>query len=353
MELIQYSNEYKKWIEELKSEIQKSQIKAAISVNQTLLDLYWRIGKSISEKINQGNWGTSVVENASKDLRNHFPNQQGFSRSNLFSMRKWYEFYSKSGLEIEKVQQLVGQIPWGHNVLIITKADNIEESVFYINKTVENNWSRAVLEHQIDLDFYNRSGKAITNFNDTLPMPQSELAIETLKDPYKFDFLTLKEKALEKDIEEQLVKHITSFLLELGGGFSFVGRQVPIKIDVEDFFIDLLFYHIKLKCYVVVELKSVKFRAEYAGKMNLYLSAVDDLMKSEGENPTIGLLLCKSKSEVIAEYALRGTTQPIGVAEYEIVKSIPTELKTELPTIEEIEQELATTMYKNNSRDSE
>lgn len=353
MELIQNSSEYKKWIEELKSEIQKSQIKAAISVNHVLLDLYWRIGKSISEKINHGNWGTSVVENASKDLRNHFPNQQGFSRSNLFSMRKWYEFYAKSGLEIEKVQQLVGQIPWGHNVLIITKADKIEEAIFYINKTLENNWSRAVLEHQIDLDFYNRSGKAITNFNDTVPMPQSELAIETLKDPYKFDFLTLKEKALEKDIEEQLVKHITSFLLELGGGFSFVGRQVPIKIDGEDFYIDLLFYHIKLKCYVVVELKSVKFRAEYAGKMNLYLSAVDDLMKSEGENPTIGLLLCKSKSEVIAEYALRGTTQPIGVAEYEIVKSIPTDLKTELPTIEEIEQELATTMYKNNSRDSE
>ena len=235
MELIQNTNEYKKWIEELKSEIQKSQIKAAISVNQTLLDLYWRIGKSISEKINQGNWGTSVVENASKDLRNHFPNQQGFSRSNLFSMRKWYDFYANSGLDIEKVQQLVGQIPWGHNVLIITKTENIEEAVFYINKTVENNWSRSVLEHQIDLDFYNRSGKAITNFNNTLPAPQSELAIETLKDPYKFDFLTLKEKALEKDIEEQLVKHITSFLLELGGGFSFVGRQVPIKIDGEDF----------------------------------------------------------------------------------------------------------------------
>jgi predicted nuclease of restriction endonuclease-like (RecB) superfamily len=353
MELIQYTNEYKKWIEELKSEIQKSQIKAAISVNQTLLDLYWRIGKSISEKINLGKWGTSVVENASKDLRSHFPNQQGFSRSNLFSMRKWYEFYAKSGLEIEKVQQLVGQIPWGHNVLIITKTENIEEAVFYINKTVENNWSRAVLEHQIDLDFYNRSGKAITNFNDTLPTPQSELAIETLKDPYKFDFLTLKERALEKDIEEQLVKHITSFLLELGGGFSFVGRQVPIKIDGEDFFIDLLFYHIKLKCYVVVELKSVKFRAEYAGKMNLYLSAVDDLMKSESENSTIGLLLCKSKSEVIAEYALRGTTQPIGIAEYEIVKSIPNDLKPELPTVEEIEQELAAIMYKNSSRNSE
>ena len=353
MELIQNTNEYKKWIEKLKSEIQKSQIKAAITVNQTLLDLYWRIGKSISEKINQGNWGTSVVEKASKDLRNHFPNQRGFSRSNLFSMRKWYEFYANSGLDIKKVQQLVGQIPWGHNVLIITKSESVEEAVFYINKTVENNWSRSVLEHQVDLDFYNRSGKAVTNFNETLPTPQSELAIETLKDPYTFDFLTLKEKALETDIEEQLVKHITSFLLELGGGFSFVGRQVPVKIDGEDFLIDLLFYHIKLKCYVVVELKSVKFRAEYAGKMNLYLSAVDDLMKSEAEKPTIGLLLCKSKSEVIAEYALRGTTQPIGVAEYEIVKSIPTDLKPELPTIEEIEKELATTIYKNNSFDSE
>jgi len=259
-------------------------------------------------------------------------------------MRKWYEFYATSGLEIKKVQQLVGQIPWGHNVLIISKAKSIEEAIFYINKTVENNWSRTVLAHQVDLDFYNRSGKAITNFPNTLPTPQSELAVETLKDPYKFDFLTLSEKALEKDIEEQLVKHITSFLLELGGGFSFVGRQVPLKIDGEDFYIDLLFYHIKLKCYVVVELKSVKFRAEYAGKMNLYLSAVDDLMKSDYENPTIGLLLCKSKSEVIAEYALRGTTQPIGVAEYEIVKSIPTDLKPELPTVEEIEKELATTM---------
>ncbi|MBN2728620.1 MAG: DUF1016 family protein [Bacteroidales bacterium] len=315
--------------------------------------MYWKIGKSISEKINIGKWGASVVENASKDLRRYFPNQQGFSRSNLFSMRKWYEFYISSGLEIEKVQQLVGRIPWGHNVLIISKVESIEEAMFYINKTIENNWSRAVLAHQVDLDFYNRSGKATTNFPDTLPTPQSELAIETLKDPYKFDFLTLSEKALEKDIEEQLVNHITSFLLELGGGFSFVGRQVPIKIDEEDFYIDLLFYHIKLKCYVVVELKSVKFRAEYAGKMNLYLSAVDDLMKSDSENSTIGLLLCKSKSEVIAEYALRGTTQPIGVAEYEIVNSIPADLRPELPTIEEIEKELAITMNKNISSDSE
>lgn len=348
MEFIENSSEYIKWIEELKNEIQQAQIKASISVNHLLLDLYWKIGKSISEKIHTQKWGSAVVQNLSRDLRKHFPNQQGFSRSNLFSMRKWYEFYAYSGLKPQEIQQLVGQIPWGHNVLIITKSKDIDEAQFYINKTIENNWSRTVLAHQIDLNFYERAGKAITNFKHTLPKPHSELANDTLKDPYKFDFLTLSEKAIEKDIEEQLVKHITSFLLELGEGFSFVGRQVPLKIEDEDFFIDLLFYHIKLKCYIVVELKSVKFRAEYAGKMNLYLSAVDDLMKTENENPTIGLLLCKSKSEVIAEYALRGTTQPIGVAEYEIVKSIPLNLKPNLPTVEKIEKELAATLLKNH-----
>lgn len=346
MDLIYKNNEYRLWLEELKNEIQRTQIKATISVNQELLSLYWKIGQSISEKINIENWGTSVVESLSKDLKKYFPNQKGFSRSNLFSMRKWYEFYSQLDLAPEKVQQFVGQIPWGHNVLIITKTNNLEEALFYVNKTSENNWSRTVLAHQIDLDLYKRSGKAITNFENTLPSPHSELAMESLKDPYKFDFLTLTEKALEKDIEEQLVKHITSFLLELGEGFSFVGRQVPIKIDDEDFFIDLLFYHIRLRCYIVIELKSVKFRAEYAGKMNLYLSAVDDLLKSEADNPSIGLLLCKSKSEIIAEYALRGTKQPIGVAEYEIIKSIPDDLKPQLPSIEDIEQELAVTLNK-------
>ena len=204
--------------------------------------------------------------------------------------------------------------------------------------------------HQIELNFYERHGKAITNFTETLPSPHSELATETLKDPYKFDFLTLQEKALEKDIEKQLVKHITSFLLELGTGFSFVGQQVPVKIDNQDFYIDLLFYHIKLKCYVVVELKAIEFKAEFAGKMNLYLSAIDDSLKTKAENPTIGLLLCKSKSKIIAEYALRGMTQPIGIAEYEISNAIPKEIKTELPTIEEIE--LATTKAIRKAGDS-
>ena len=265
-------------------------------------------------------------------------------------MKKWFEFYSKSEIDLEKVQQLVGQIPWGQNVVIISKSRNIQEALFYSNKTIENNWSRSVLLHQIELNFYERHGKAITNFTTTLPTPHSELAIETLKDPYKFDFLTLQEKALEKDIENQFVKHITSVLLELGTGFSFIGQQVPVKIDNQDFYIDLLFYHIKLKCYVVVELKAIEFKAEFAGKMNLYLSAIDDSLKTDTENPTIGLLLCKSKSKIIAEYALRGMTQPIGIAEYEINNAIPKEIKTELPTIEEIE--LATTKAIRNADDS-
>lgn len=348
MDLVKNTDAYIQWLETIKSTITKTQIKASIAVNHELIKLYWTIGKSISEKIKTEKWGSAVIESLSNDLRKQFPNQQGYSRTNLFSMRKWYEFYSQTEIEKSKVQQLVGQIPWGHNILIITKSVEVEEAIFYIKKTIENNWSRAVLAHQIDLAFYERSGKSINNFINTLPKPHSELAIETLKDPYKFDFLTLREKALEKDIEEQLVTHITSFLLELGGGFSFVGRQVPIKIDGEDFYIDLLFYHIKLKCYIVIELKSVKFKAEYAGKMNLYLSAVDDLIKSDDENPTIGLLLCQSKSEVIAEYALRGSTQPIGIAEYEIIKSIPSDLKPKLPSIQEIEKELTTTLKKNS-----
>ncbi|NOQ72422.1 MAG: DUF1016 family protein [Crocinitomix sp.] len=342
------AHEYIKWISTLREKIQSAQLKAAVNVNKELLSLYWELGKSISLKISESNWGSSVVEQLAKDLKKEFPNQKGFSRSNLFSMKQWFEFYSTSNNDIEKIQQLVGQIPWGHNIAIITKSKSTEEALFYCNKILENNWSRAVLIHQISSDFYNRKGKAINNFSNTLPDLHSELAEETLKDPYKLDFLDLQEKILERDIEAQLVKHITSFLLELGAGFSFVGQQVPVKVGDQDFYIDLLFYHIKLKCYVVIELKAIEFKAEFVGKMNLYLSAVDDSMKSESENPTIGLLLCQSKSEVIAEYALRGMTQPIGIAEYELCKALPKNLKSNLPTIEKIEKELATTLAKKS-----
>lgn len=335
------TSEYTQWIASLKARILSSQLKAATLVNTELLKLYWEFGKSISIKINQSKWGSSVVEQLSKDLNREFPNQKGFSRSNLFSMKQWYEFYSSSNLEIEKVQQLVGQIPWGHNLLIISKSNSTEEALFYSAKTIENSWSRSVLSHQIAGDFFGRKGKAITNFDNTLSSIQTELAKETLKDPYKFDFLNIQEKAVEKDIEEQLVKHITSFLLELGAGFSFVGRQIPLKVEKKDYYVDLLFYHIKLKCYVVIELKTVDFKAEFVGKLNFYLSAVDDVLKTETDNPSIGILLCQSKSKVVAEYALRGMSQPIGVAEYQLTKSIPKNLKSNLPTIEEIEQELS------------
>lgn len=346
MDLIRKNKEYIDWVNDLKTLSASSQIKASILVNKELLFLYWSIGKSISEKVLLSNWGTSVVDALSNDLKNIFENQKGFSRSNLFSMKKWYEFYSESDIDIEKIQQLVGQIPWGHNVLIITKSKSVEEALFYVSKTLNNNWSRAVLAHQVESDLFARKGKAVTNFTATLEDPLSELAVETLKDPYKLDFLALGEKIIEKDIEDQLVKHITSFLLELGTGFAFVGRQVPLKVDDSDFYVDLLFYHIKLKCYVVIELKAVEFKAEYAGKINMYLSAVDDLMKTENDNPSIGLLLCKSKSKIVAEYALRGMSQPIGIAEYDLSKAIPENLKTELPTIEELENEFSETTDK-------
>lgn len=343
------SSEYKSWVNSIKSTIYSKQIKITISVNTELLHLYWIIGKSISEKLKNSNWGANVIETLAKDLKNEFPSQKGFSRSNLFSMRKWFEFYSVESHDFEKVQQVVGQIPWGHHLVILAKIKSYEDALFYCNKIVENNWSRAVLLNQIDSGLINRVGKATTNFSNTLVKPHSELAHDALKDPYKFDFLNLGEKVLEKDIENQLVQHITSFLLELGAGFSFVGKQVQLKIDNQDFYIDLLFYHIRLKCYVVIELKAIEFKAEFAGKMNLYLSAVDDQLRTEGDNPTIGLLLCKSKSEIIAEYALRGTTQPIGIAEYDFNKAIPKDLQPSLPSIETIENELSSSIAMNNS----
>ncbi len=334
---------FREWVSELKAKIQTSQMGAALAVNRELLMLYWEIGQSISAKLADSDWGSGVVEDLSNELRKAFPNQKGFSRSNLFSMKKWVEFYAGSESHPEKVQRLVGQIPWGHNVALISKCDTVEEALFYASKTVENNWSRAVLVHQMESGLIHRLGSAVTNFENTLPSAHSELAQQTLKDPYKLDFLNLHEKMMERDIEEQLMEHITQFLLELGAGFSFVGRQVPLRIDGKDFRIDLLFYHIKLKCYVAVDLKITEFKAEHTGKMNLYISAIDDQIRGEGDNPTIGLLLCKSKSEVMVKYSLRGIEQPIGIAEYELEKSIPKELKSALSTLDEIEEELKET----------
>ncbi len=346
------SKEYKNWISGLKEKIRTAQIKASLSVNSEMLNLYWDIGKSISEKLTIAKWGTKVVDNVSKELQQTFPDIEGFSRRNLLFMRQWFEFYqSTDSKQIEIVKQIVSQfrpgknskpeihrilslIPWGHNIVIIQKNENIEDAIFYVVKTIENNWSRTVLVHQIESGLFERQGKAITNFKLTLPTPQSELANDTLKDPYKFGFLSLTEKMLELDIEEQLIQHITQFLLELGTGFAFIGRQYVLKAGNKDYKLDLLFYHIRLRCFVVIELKSREFKPEYTGKMSLYL------LRKENDNPTIGILLCKSKDKIEAEYALRGISQPIGIANYQLSKAIPNDLKPQLPTIEDIENEL-------------
>jgi len=345
MNLKEKDREYLEWLENLKSRIQAIQIKAALSANSELIKLYWGIGKDIFEKQEIKGWGNFIVKNLSIDLKAEFPNMKGFSRRNLFYMKKFYNFYKS---DFEKVQQLVAQIPWGHNILIISKSQSINEAIFYSNETLENNWSREILDIQIGNNLYKRQGSAITNFSKSLPHPNSDLANQSLKDPYLFDFLTLKKDADEKSIEDQLTKHITHFLLELGKGFAFIGRQYHLEIGNKDYYIDLLFYHTKLRCYVVIELKTKEFKPEYAGKLNFYLSAVDEILKLENDNSTIGILLCKERDKIEVEYALRGMSQPIGVAEFKLSKIIPKEIKSELPTIEEIE--LATTKAINNTK---
>ena len=283
----------------------------------------------------------------SKDLRKTFPNMSGFLVQNLKSIRYWYKFYSsdENGLQavsqMELIEKIIKSIPWGHNQRIMYKCKNIAEALFYAQKTMDNGWSRTVLEHQIDSGLYDRQGKAITNFQLKLPEPQSDLAEQTLKNPYNFDFLTLREKYDEKELEDALINQITQFLLELGTGFSYLGRQVHLHVGESDFYMDLLFYHVRLHCYVVVELKTEKFKPEFAGKLNFYVTAVNKQMKTEKDNPTIGILICKDKDDVVAEYALDDISQPIGIAEYELTKVLREEFKSSLPTVEEIESELS------------
>lgn len=339
------SMEYREWLNQVKSKIRSVQIKAALEVNKSLLSLYWTLGKMIVDKQTESGWGNAVVERLSRDLKKEFPEMKGFSRANLFSIRKWYLFYS---VQDKKVQQLVRQIPWGHNILIINKMKDYNKAEFYINATIANGWSRNVLLHQIETNLYDRKGHLTHNFDVTLPKPQSDLAKETLKDPYIFDFLTMGEEAHERDLENQLVMDITKFLLELGAGFSFVGRQYNLEVGGRDYFIDLLFYHLKLRCFVAIELKIGEFKPEYAGKINFYLSALDDLLKTEQDNPSIGIVLCKTKNRIIAEYALRDMSKPIGVSEYKLTEAIPEELRSSLPTIEELEAELTVNLKNNN-----
>lgn len=327
---------YAAWLVDLKSRIHASQQRAARAVNQELVLLYWQIGRDILTRQSQQSWGAKVIERLAIDLRAAFPDMKGFSRANLMNMRA----FAGAWTDIAIIQQAVGQLPWGHNLLLLSKLKDPQLRLAYAARAVEHGWSRNVLGIHIETRRIEREGKAITNFAAQLPAPASDLARESLKDPYKLDFLGLGEEAKERAIESAIVDHITSFLLELGAGFAYVGRQVPLEVGGDDFFIDLLFYHLKLHCYVVIELKATDFQPEYAGKLGFYLSAVDSQVKSPEDNPTIGLLLCKSQNRVVAEYSLRNVNKPIGVAEYQLIQSLPDNLKTNLPSIEDIEREL-------------
>jgi len=328
---------YKQWLEQLKAKIQSAQLKAAIAVNSQLLQLYWDLGREIVQKQSQASWGDAVLEQLSMDLRLSFPEITGFSKRNLYAIRQWYLFYSQ---QFEFVPQAVAQIPWGHNRLIISKFKEVETAIFYAQETVKQGWSRDQLEVQIKANFIQSSANAITNFSETLPKIQSELAKETIRNPYNFDFLGLENDALEKEIENGLVKHITRFLIELGKGFSFVGKQYPIQVSDNEYFIDLLFYHLHLRCFIVIELKAGKFKPEYAGKLNFYLSAIDSQIKHPTDRASIGLILCKTKDSIEAEYALRDIQKPIGISEYMLTQSLPKELESELPTVEQLENQL-------------
>lgn len=352
---------YKEWLFNLKQQIRVAQLKAAVKVNTELLNLYWNLGKEIVTKQQNSNWGDALIEQLAKDLSSEFPDMKGFSRTNLFYIRRWFLFYSKESEKVpqpvgqlqeqpgsfELIPQLVVQIPWGHNREIITKAKTVEEAIFYVQQTIINNWSRNILQAQMESGLFRRKGKVLDNFESTLPKPQADLARETLKNPYNFDFLVLGPEAREKDLEDALLNQIQKFLLELGQGFAFMGRQYIVNVGGDDFRIDLLFYHTRLRCYVVVELKVTEFEPEFAGKLNFYLSAIDAQLRHEQDQPTIGILLCKTPNTVVVEYSLQSISKPLGVAEYQLTSAIPEDLKGELPTIEELEEQLTIEVSKS------
>jgi predicted nuclease of restriction endonuclease-like (RecB) superfamily len=335
-QLIPLPTDYTAWLAELKSRISTAQLRATLAVNAELVQLYWEIGQGIWEKQQQDGWGAKVIETLARDLRSAFPTMKGFSPTNLKYMRRFAEACPTKTIG----QQPADQLPWFHIVVLLTRLADTAEREWYAAKAIEHGWSRNVLSMQIDTQARQRTGQAVTNFTARLPAVQSDFAQQALKDPYLFDFLGLSNEAHEREIEQALMQHITRFLLELGSGFAFVGRQVHLEVAGDDFFIDLLFYHLKLRCYVVIELKAVDFIPEHAGKLSFYLTAVDRQVKAEHDNPTIGLLLCRKQNRLVAEYALSAINQPIGVAEYLLTQSIPPELQGSLPTVEQLEAEL-------------
>ena len=333
--MLMNSSEYLATVDLVKQEIKSAQYHAAVHVNTTLILLYHSIGRIINEhKI----WGNKFIENLAADIRREFPGSKGYSVRNLKYMAKFAQTYP----DLEFVQRVSAQIPWSHNVAILDKVKNQEERIWYIQKATENGWSHSVLVHQIESGLYQRQVLAdkVSNFERRLPSPQSELAVQTMKDPYIFDFIPFKEDMVERDIEQALVRDVTKLLLELGTGFAFLGNQYHLNVGGDDFYIDLLFYNLNLRCYVVIELKTGEFKPEYAGQLNFYLSAVDAILKKEQDAPSVGLLLCKSKNDLVAEYSLKDMSKPIGVSAYQITSNLPKELEKQLPSVEDIQSRI-------------
>lgn len=334
---VTFPTDYADWLIDIKRRVVAARQRAALAANAELIQLYWQIGHELVQRQKSANWGDKVLDRLASDLREAFPEMKGFSRANLKFMRAFAQAWPDAAIG----QQVVSQLPWGHNVMLLTKLKDTAQRLYYAERALAGGWSRATLEVQIRNRLHERQGQAVTNFSARLPAPHSELAHETLKDPYLFDFLGLGDDAHEREIENALVRHITKFLLELGSGFAFIARQYRLEVNGNEFFIDLLFYHTRLKCYVVVELKATAFKPEHAGQLNFYLTAVDRQVKAPDDKPTIGLLLCKTQDRLVAEYALSGIDKPIGVAEYQLVRALPETFATNLPTVEELESELA------------
>ena len=346
--------QYREWLKSLKGQIRRAQAKAAVRVNVELLRLYWGMGRDIAEKRMEAKYGSGFFENLSRDLKLEFPGMQGFSVSNLKYIKRFYLFYSREirhqvGDEastlirqqpVDELEKLFS-IPWGHNIEIFTHAKSVEEGLFYVAKTSENGWSRNVLMNMMGADLYHASGRAVTNFAAKLPEPESDLAQQTLKDPYCFDFLTLREKYSERELEDALVDNIAKFLLELGNGFSFVGRQFRLEVEGNEYFIDLLFYHLRLRRFIVIELKTGELKPEDVGQLGFYVQTVNEQLKHPSDGDAIGLLICKRKKRLVAEYALKSTAQLVGVSEYKLTKLLPRDFKSSLPSVKDIEAQLA------------
>jgi predicted nuclease of restriction endonuclease-like (RecB) superfamily len=352
---------YAHLLEEIKARIQHAQSRAMLTVNAELIRLYWDIGRMVDERQQHEGWGAAIIPRLARELHNELPEEKGYSERNIKRMLSFYRAYRDptaivphpvaqlAGLE--KVPQAVAQtgggsdsilwsIPWGHHALLMEKVQELPARRWYMEQTLANGWSRNVLSLMVKSDAHRRQGRAVTNFGQLLPAPHSDLARQTLKDPYIFDFLTLDEPFHERELETGLVRHLEKFLLELGQGFAFVGRQYRVEVDDDDFYIDLLFYHLRLRAFVVIDLKTGPFKAEYAGKLNFYCNIVNDRLRHPTDQPTIGLILCQGKNRVLAEYALSGIDKPIGVSSYELTRALPRSLRSVLPTVEEIEAEL-------------